>query len=295
MVTPFISVVIVTWNSEQSIQPCLDSLRRQSWRNFEVIVVDNHSVDKTLEWVRQYPCVVKQIAQNVGFCEAVNEGWRLARGEFLLALNPDVRLDPKCLEILADAVKKLPENVGMFAPKLLDREGKRIDSAGLKLSFLRRFYNRGCGEVDQGQYDRRSEILGPCGAAALYSRKMLEAVNPKGEVFDPLFFAYGEDFDLSWRGRQKQFKAALVPAAVGFHNGGSSIPPISPQKKQYLSWRNRYFLILKNESLAGFLLRLPAMLFYDLPRVVYFLAANPYRWQGVREVITQAPSLLRKR
>ena len=293
MVSPLISIVIVTWNSEQWIETCLESLKQQSRQDFVVVVVDNHSQDRTGQLVEKFSVLVKQMTQNVGFCTAVNQGWARARGEFLLVLNPDVRLEAHCIEALIQAVRQSSSEVGMFAPKLMDYQGEKIDTAGLKLSFLRRFYDRGRGSLNPKSYNRPISILGPCGAAALYSRKMLETVNPKGVVFDPLFFAYGEDFDLCWRAQRAGFKALFIPSAVGYHVRGGSI--VGREKKQYLSWRNRYFLLLKNETLIGFLLRFPLMIFYDLPRLIYFLFKNPYRWQALYELQTECPRLLRER
>ena len=293
MPTPFLSVVIVTWNSERWIQSCLESLVQQTWRTFETIIVDNNSQDTTLQLLHQYPVLTKQMPRNVGFCEGVNQGYRIAKGNFIFVLNPDVRLKPDCLEKLVNAIQKIDSDIGMIAPKLLNLEGNRIDTVGIKLSIIRRLFNIGEGEVDQGQYDHKTEIFGPCGAAAVYSRQMLEILTSKGEVFDPIFFAYAEDFDLCWRAQRAGFRALFVPSAVGCHARGGSA--IEKEKKQYLSWRNRYFLLLKNESLWNFLIRSTLMFFYDFPRLLYFLIMNSYRWKALEEVSTVGFRLLKNR
>jgi glycosyltransferase involved in cell wall biosynthesis len=114
----------------------------------------------------------------------------------------------------------------MVAPKLLrttDAFGippaleARIDSAGMLLTSSLRHFDRGAGHGDLGQYDSLERVFGPSGAAAFYSRALVEDVKIGGEFFDELFFAYREDADLAWRARLLGWECVYVPRAVGYH------------------------------------------------------------------------------
>jgi GT2 family glycosyltransferase len=89
-----------------------------------------------------------------------------------------------------------------------------IDSVGMFLMASLRHFDRGAGERDQGQYERLERVFGPTGAAAFYSRDLIEDVKVDGEFFDELFFAYREDADLAWWARLLGWDCVYVPHAV---------------------------------------------------------------------------------
>ena len=155
-----ISIVIVTYNSGQFIEDCLDSISGQTSKEFEVIIVDNNSTDKTLEVIMQKLPDVRLISnrENFGFSRAVNQGIEYSGGEFILILNSDIVLREDFIHKLKNMFLLLPENVGMISPKLLQMDKQRIDSAGLVLSKTRRFYDRGRGDIDLGQFDIKQDI-----------------------------------------------------------------------------------------------------------------------------------------
>ncbi len=121
----------------------------------------------------------------------------------------------------------------MVSPKILRMDKKTIDSTGIILTKARRFYNRGAGETDSGQYDGKREIFGPCAAAALYKKEMLEQIkirdnscairdNSCPEYFDNDFFFLVEDVDLVWRANLSGWEGYFVPQARCYHWGNSS-------------------------------------------------------------------------
>lgn len=251
---PLVSVGIVTWNSESHIATCLGRLEEQRYPNLEVIVVDNGSVDRSIELVRQcWPAArVIENGGNEGFCRAHNAAIRASRGEYYLALNPDVQLLPGFLERLVLAMEDSPAR-GAAMGKLLGPSSDDppiIDAAGLMIDRRRHQYLRGRGEPDRGQYDTAEEIFGADGAAALYRRAMLEDVKIEGQYFDEQFFAYMEDVDLAWRARLLGWRCWYDPSAVATHvrtfQPGRRRARSRPMRR--MAVKNRYLMLLKNEG-----------------------------------------------
>ncbi|MBM2827044.1 MAG: hypothetical protein HW403_1108 [Dehalococcoidia bacterium] len=239
--SPIASVIIPNWNGEKLLPDCLDSLRRQTFKDFEVIVVDNASRDTSLELLSQrYPeTQVISMDRNYFFSGAVNEGVRRARGEIMVFMNNDTEADPQWLEELVMALEREPR-AGMATSKMLlfDRRNV-INSAG-------DFYgkngvpgNRGVWEVDHGQYDSSTDVFGACAGAAAFRRSMLEEIG----LFDEDFVGYCEDVDLSFRAQLAGYKCVFAPQARIYHrlgaSGGGSLA-------SYLCGRNFISVIVKN-------------------------------------------------
>lgn len=263
-----LSVLVLNWNGRNFLPECLDTLAAQSFRDFEVVLVDNGSTDGSAELVRDgYPWVrLVELPENVGFAEGNNRALEAAQGEMIVTLNNDTSLDPSFLAELV-AVAQADPGAGMVAAKMLnfyDRD--RIDAVALKIGTNGLGYNIGFGEKDAGQHDKALPF-GPCGGAALYRRAMLEEVG----FFDPDFFAYYEDFDLAWRGRLAGWGCLCAPKAVVYHVHSATSGEWS-RFKLYHTHRNKWYVIAKNWPAAVIARRLPSLLFADLASLL--LAAS---------------------
>jgi len=246
--TGAVSVVVVTWNRRDLLQSCLQSLSLQQLNNpFEVIVVDNGSVDGSVEMlVRDFSSNSKfalhliRNSTNYGFCAANNQGFALATGEFIALLNNDAEAEPGWLAALLAALENHPD-AGMAASKILVYEDpRRIDKAAHLIYPDGQNRGRGTGEFDTGQYDQMEEALWPDGCAAMYRRAMLDQIGG----FDEDFFAYGDDAELGLRGRIAGWKCWYVPTAVVRHHRGSTLGVRSPQRLELIE-RNRVLLAAK--------------------------------------------------
>ncbi len=208
-----ISVVIPNYNGKHYLERCLSSLEDQTYEEIEVIIVDNGSWDGSSEYVEErFPWVrIVRNEDNLGFAGGVNSGIAQARGEMILTLNNDTKAERDLVKSLAEAMAS-DDRVGMCASKMLFCD-RRINSAGICLSRSGAAWDRGMGEVDEGQYDEVEEVFGPCAGAALYRREMLEEIG----LFDEDFFAYMEDVDLAFRGQLAGWKCLYVPSAVVYH------------------------------------------------------------------------------
>lgn len=238
---PIVSVIVVNWNGKYLIGPCLESLRRQTFRDFKVIVVDNGSRDGSPEFVdSNFPEVFQvRLTENTGFTGGNNIGIRAAEGEYIALLNNDARAEENWLRALVWSADRHPR-AGMFASKILSPQGL-IDSAGCLLYPDGIGYCRGRGEQDRGQFDQLDFVAFPSGCAALYRRAMLDAV----DLFDDSFFMYCEDVDLGLRGRAAGWECLYVPWAVVIHLFSQSSSAYSLKKLFHVEL-NRLRVMRKN-------------------------------------------------
>jgi len=289
-----LSVVIVTYNSQDTIFDCLNSIFIQKKSDIEIIAVDNSSRDNTIGIIKKnFPEVILACNEkNLGYSAAVNKGIRQTKGRYVLILNADVILEENFIRKSSAQIKQLPKETGMISPKIMAGEN-RIDSLGLEITKLRRLHDIGRGRVNGGCFRNSKPVFGPCGACGLYSREMLENIKIGNEYFDEDFFLLVEDFDLAWRANSLGWKGECRPELVCFHQGG-----ISRNKSklgQYYIFRNRYLLLIKNESVWGLVRLILLAWIYDLPRLIYLLCVNKYTRRALREIIGLLPAVIRKR
>jgi GT2 family glycosyltransferase len=242
-----VAVNLVTWNSASDIVACLESVQRQTFRDFEIHVLDNNSTDNTVELLRPFKISLVQSPSNTGFAKAHNELIRSFPAEYILVLNPDTVLRPDFLEKMIDALSARPD-AASASGKLLRMDGMTIDSTGIIMLRNQRHLDRGADEPDLGQFDKPEEIFGPSGAAALYRARALHDVSVDGQFFDEDFFAYREDADLAWRFRLMGWTSLYVPSAVALHRR-----KVTPERRgslpaliNYHSVKNRFLLRLNN-------------------------------------------------
>jgi GT2 family glycosyltransferase len=248
-----ISVIIANLNGEQYLADCLRSLSDQTFRDFEVIVVDNGSTDGSLGLLkRDFPWVrIIALDTNTGFAEGNNRGIAASDAAYVATLNNDTIADRRWLEELYQAAET-DGAIGMVASKIfLGREGSVIDSAGMLIYPDGMSRQRGRGETDNGQFDGIREVLFPSACAALYRREMLREIG----LFDEDFFSYCEDADLGLRGRLAGWKAVLAPGATVRHLYSMTGGTYSEFKAFHVE-RNHYWVLLKDLPLS-YLLRFP--------------------------------------
>ncbi len=238
---PLVSVVVPTLGAGDVLAECLRSLESQTYRSFEVIVVDNSGaglVKAADPWVR---VIANQ--RNVGFGAAVNQAFRASNAPYIATLNDDAAAHPEWLAALVGAAEA-HSGAGMFASRvMLDQSGK-LDSAGMLLAGDGSSKQRGHGESPDS-YCNREDAFFPSGSAALYRRAMFEEIG----LFDDDFFLYCEDTDLGLRARWAGWDCVYVSGAVADHKYSHSAGRASPMKAYYVE-RNRLFLIVKNFPLA---------------------------------------------
>ncbi len=272
-------VSIVTHNSQRYLDRALHSLRVQTYRDCAICLWDNASVDRSLEIAGKHGDILNSVhgsEKNIGFCAAQNRLIDSMPSEYVLALNPDVVLEPSFVTTLVCALDEDPR-AGAATGKLWrwqDEEepganpealpaGTILDTTGIYFTRNQRHLDRGSGEPDRGQYDTRQYVFGASGAAAFYRRAMLDDAREGSEYFDEAFFAYREDADLAWRAQWLGWRCLYVPEARGFH-----VRRVLPERRAELpplinmhSLKNRFLLRIKNMdagTYARFLLPITA-------------------------------------
>jgi len=277
---PSVAACIVTWNSAAWIDECLACLRRQTWRNLSVVVVDNASTDDTVWRIQRADADVRLIRsdRNLGFAAGQNLAIASVEADYYLVLNPDVWLAPDYVERLVKLMEERPE-IGSATGCLVRADGSGVlDSAGLAMSWTRRAVDRGAG-MSPEKYGEPGEVFGVSGAAAVYAGRMIREVKIDGEFFDEDFFAYKEDVDVAWRARLLGWKAWYEPRARAAHArgwGSGSDRGNIPLPVRRHSYKNRYLAILKNETFdLIWWLRLPALLAVELAWHLLLLVLDP--------------------
>lgn len=243
MSCPLVSVIVLNWNGKDYVGECLESIQKQTFAGWELILLDNGSTDGSADYIHSsFSSWVRLLRspQNLGFAGGNNLAIREARGRYVALINNDAQADVRWLEELVRVAEAEP-CAGMWASKIyLWGRGKLLDNAGQLI--YRDGLNRGRGrlEMDRGQFDNLEEVLFPSGCAALYRREMLEEVG----LFDEDFFAYADDTDLGLRGRMAGWKCLYVPTAVVHHRYSQSSGRYSPFKAFHVE-RNRVWILLK--------------------------------------------------
>jgi GT2 family glycosyltransferase len=200
------------------------SLARQEFRDFEIILVDNQSADKSVDVLRQYPeinLILNPV--NNGSTGGNNQALAAARGKWIFISNLDTILEPNFLAELVRA-GELDERIGAVAPKILrmNRDGTigtppLLDSTGIFFTPWHRQHDRGSQTPDRGQYETPEYVFGYTGALALLRRTMIDDTSIYGKYFDEDFFAFREDSDTSWRMQLMGWKCLYQPRAIGYH------------------------------------------------------------------------------
>ena len=243
MAEPAVSVVIPNLNRADLLLECLESLERQRFRDFEVIVVDQASSDDSAARVQErFGEAVKVIVNsaNLGFAEGCNVGIRASRGRWIALLNNDALADPRWLEEAVKAGRARPR-VGLVACLILDRvERDRIDNVGVGLYPDGMNRGRARGERAGGLYGSGYDAFLPSGCACLLRREMLDEIG----LFDPSFFAYSEDTDLGLRARLSGWRCAFAPRAAVYHHYSSTAGKVSGFKVFHAE-RNRLWLLFR--------------------------------------------------
>jgi GT2 family glycosyltransferase len=273
-----ISVVVLNYNGGSMVLECLESLRHSDLKPLEVICVDNASSDGSADRVEaEFPEVrTIRLDTNTGYAGGMNRGVDASSGDYVAMLNLDVTLDPGYLRLCAEALADDP-TLGGVTGKLYrpdEADPPILDTTGHTVYRNRRAVDRGEREPDTGQYDSDTRLFSICGAAPVYRRAMLDDVALDGQYLDEDFFAYFEDFDLSWRAQLRGWGFAYVPAATARHYRGGS----GGKSSTFIlscNHRNRLLVMLRNDTPAAFLRHLPGIAYTELRATLHMLSLRP--------------------
>ncbi|KGE20495.1 glycosyltransferase family 2 protein [Paenibacillus wynnii] len=302
-----VSIHIVTYNSAEDIIECLVAVLEQDYPIEQVVVVDNASSDGCAEKVKVFfnsnnsgskgtHLVLIQNQINTGFAPAHNQAISVTNTDYILVLNPDLTINPDYVSRLVDRMEADPQIGSATGKLLLKADHQIVDSTGLRMNRSRRAFDRGAGEPSD-HWRESGPVFGVSGAAAMYSRRMINDISVEGEFFDGDFFAYKEDVDVAWRAQLLGWQGFFDGEAVGYHERGwkASGRDSKPMFIRRISYINRYKMIYKNEQLRTLFMTLIISIPYEMAAHGYMLLKEPGLIKAWKSFFAQSPALKRKR
>ncbi len=328
-----LSINLVTYNGAKYIPYLFASLKKQTFQDWGLLVLDNNSRDKTIELIKkelnnfdvQHQIIENK--ENIGFAGGHNKLYSLSKTDYFLILNQDIFLEPDCLEKM---VKFLDENseTAAVAPRLMNwnagLNGAKpnftniVDSLGLKVLRNRRVMDKYSqkrwedikGKLNLSYHTENGamKVFGLSGALAIYRRNILEKIELAPEkIFDENYTSYKEDVDLAFRLQNTGYDSRVLLDVIAFHSRSAGTPEkthdnvaISNKRQQsalvkYYSYKNHLATLYKNEYWQNFLLDSPWILWYELKKFIYFLLFDRPILGGLKELWQNRKKLKQQR
>jgi GT2 family glycosyltransferase len=310
---PQLTLQLVTYNNEKFLPEFFDSLQKQTFKDWELKILDNGSSDQTKNILYHYsglgnmPLELVNLSENSGFSGGHNILFKKADTPYVGLLNPDIYLTSNCLEKLITYLHAAPTECAVVTPRLMKwnflekKFTDQIDSLGLKVLRNRRviewYQGQSWSEVGT-EFNNQSaiEVFGVSGTLPLFRRSaLLDTQEVDGSIFDPRFGSYKEDVDLAFRLQSRGYRAHVVLDAVAYHvrraSGKKSLDDISASKNkatqpiaiQQASYRNHLYVLYKNEYGQNFILDFFWILWYEVKKLVYFLLFDRAVLKGLQD------------
>ncbi len=290
---PSLSILLVNYNGLAHLEECLSSIGSQSFKDFEVVMVDNGSKDASIAFVRErFPWVkIVEAGANLGFAGGNNLGLKHCTGRDIFFLNNDTRLADGALEALAQAIKEHP-SIRVYAcflvnygdHTLVDSAGDSLYAMGPTFSFTR---------YPVAMFTQPRLVTSPCAGAAVYRRDLLNAIG----AFDEDFFLNFEDLDLGFRAQHAGEKILFLPQVRVYHKGSATLGGKKSAVSTYYSEKNFALFLIKNFPLVNLIRFLPALAFVKTARLISLtLHGGLYHYlRGNIACLRQIPLMLPKR
>lgn len=281
-----ISVVIVSYNSEKFLEKNLHSLVHQTVKFKQIVVVDNHSVDDSLQVIETFKNDVDiiKLSTNTGYAKAANIGIKNTDSDLLLVANSDIILEENFNALVLEKFQE-NKNIALLSPLILRFDRKTIDSAGQACSLA--LYPSEIGfsrHIDHISVEE-GPVFSVCGAASVFSRQALEQLKINDEYYDEDFFIFWEDFDIGWRAHLLGLETLFYPKAVVYHyRSGTlkknflsrfSLALARPAAIKYHLVKNRYLTLIKNFQCKPNVKSIPFIFFKDIIWVTLLTFASP--------------------
>lgn len=270
---PLVSIVMVNFNGSSDLASCLPSLFEQSFKNYEIVLVDNNSTDDSVAMLKlKFPQVrIIETGKNWGFGAGNNIGARVSRGEYIVFTNYDVEFERDWLKCMVETAQADP-SVGIVAPKiLLYYQRNLINTCGLAFQYTGHAFSRGYLRAAD-QFDSPENIISATGCAFLIRRSLFEQLAGFDQYYHKFssrfFHSSLEDVDLCWRAQLVGYTVTFEPKALMYHKHIQK--PLTPLRYYYLEC-GRYYTLLKNYSAVSLVVLLPVLLFSELLGWAYIL------------------------
>lgn len=260
------TIIIPNYNGLSFMEPCFESLKEQTVRDFKVLVVDNGSTDGSVEWLKEHRIPSIFLKENTGFSGAVNTGIRAADTPYVLLLNNDTRVEPGFVAAMERAMDQSPKIFSVSSRMIQMYHPELLDDAGDMYSILGWAYQRGVGRSSE-LYQKSCRVFSACAGAAIYRRAVFHEIG----LFDELHFAYLEDIDVGWRAKLYGYDNIYCPDAAVYHVGSGTSGSRYNSFKVRLAARNCIYLNYKNMPGWQLLLNAPFLLAGIFVKYLFFV------------------------
>ena len=314
------SVIIPNYNGASLLPDCLNSLikaiKNSSNSKFELVFVDNGSVDDSLLIIKKFEnslkivnCSLKIIKNNTnyGFAKAVNRGINKAKYPYVAILNNDLTMESNWFKIISKTISKNSDTkISTFFGTVLNKDGSKFESQGLDFKIEGK-----CLNISNGLVFHKSKILnlkssivwGASASLVVYQKDVIQKIG----LFDEDFFAYEEDVDLSFRLNRLGYKTLYIPKAISYHLGGATSNKMGNFRAK-MDTKNWLLLIIKNYSTQEFWTNIVSIKIERLRNLVYLSKTTIKKYKFIAiyklpydllktycQVIIKIPKMFKKR
>ncbi len=235
------TIIIPNYNGLKFMEMCMSALEKQTYKDFEILVVDNGSTDGSVEWLKENEIPSIFLPENTGFSGAVNVGIKASKTPFVILLNNDTEAKEGYVEALIREIERSPK-IFSVSPKMIQLYHKELmDDGGDMYSIMGWAYQRGVGQEIE-RYNRACNVFSACAGAAIYRREVFEEIG----YFDEMHFAYLEDIDVGYRAKIAGYYNRYCPSAEIYHVGSGTSGSKYNEFKVRLAARNNVYLNYKN-------------------------------------------------
>ncbi len=271
MQNPLISILVLNWNGEQFLKPCIESLLKTRYPNIEIIIIDNASNDSSIEIIQSFQKSVRYVLnnKNLGYAAGMNTGFRAATGDYIVTLNNDMTVEPDWLDRPVQIFLS-NDKIGIICCRQMQSYNTGIiDGLYHQINYDLSITPVGAGKPydhTNPNHFKEGYILSANGGSAIFRKNTIEQIGG----FDENFFAYWEDVDLCFRAFFHGWKIYYCPSSVVYHLGSASFQNINYMKYYYRE-KNRLLFFYKNFPISLILRRLPLLLLWELRTFRVFL------------------------
>jgi len=271
-----ISVIIVNYNGKKWLKKCFDSLYAQTYKNFEIIFVDNASEDDSVEFVKNnFPeVIVIKNKKNLGFATGNNIGVKKAKGEYIFILNNDTFLARDCLVKLIESFDEIP-NLGSVQPKIvLMKNPNKLDACGAYWTDFSFLYHYGYGKkASLKKYNKPRPFFSNKGVAMMIRKDLINKIG----LFDDDFWCYYEETDFCNRVWLFGYECWYYPEALVYHVLGGTNVRFQNAYVQFHNFKNKLLSFLKNFECKTLFKIIPVYLFLNFILSIAWLLQGKFK------------------
>ncbi len=267
---PLVSLVIPSYNGKDLTIKLLESLKKTTYKNYEIVLVDNGSVDGTYEYVKKrYPYIkAVKIEINRGFTGGMNFGIKHSKGEYIVVMNNDMTFDPNWLMELVK-VAESDKRLGIIGSAYTSRDANFV-----RLGYKERgkiILNFKPVDVPKIESNKLPTVVEVDNTFGLTRREVLDKVG----LFDEKYFIYWEEVDLCYRAKKAGYKIAAATKSTVFHEGSLTMKKYT-YTKTFHYHKNKIRFIFKNLNLLRKLVNVPLTLLQLAVKCVVYMVRGDF-------------------